>query len=33
MEQTKIEEMLERILVWLDNIQKQIDQLQTNLIF
>lgn len=28
MNQAKIEEMLERILVWLDNIQKQIDQLK-----
>lgn len=28
MEQMKIEEMLERILIWLDNLQKQVDQLK-----
>lgn len=28
MEQMKIEEMLERILTWLDNLQKIVDQLK-----
>lgn len=30
MNQTNIEEMLKRILIWLDNLQKQIEQLKTD---